>query len=235
MDIKILEETELRANVVEWYEIDKNASILEINSNCPPITECLKKKSDRVRAINNMHMIDEELETKNQYDVIAVFNDIVMLRDTLDTTRWSQRFVRLVREHLTQEGKLLIACNNRFGLQYWSGCKSNDKMDFFAPLMHDDEHNTDAVSMNELQELANQIGGRITEVYYPYPDYRICDRIYSDDYLPKTGELNNNRRNYFGERMLLFDEDKVFDEIIENKLFPVFSNSFFVVIEKKDL
>ena len=89
--------------------------------------------------------------------------------------------------------------------------------------------------MKEIQDLACQIGGKVTEVYYPYPDYRICDRVYSDDYLPKTGELNNNRRNYFGERMILFDEDMVFDEVVENNLFSVFSNSFFVVIEKKGL
>lgn len=235
MDLNFLEETELRANIVEWYDIDQNAEVLEINAICPPITKCLQKKSRKVRTLKNIYMLDEENETENQYDVIAVFNEVALLRDPLDDTQWASKFVRLIREHMAENGKLIIACNNRFGLQYWSGCKTNNKMDFFSTLMHDEKNNTDALSMKEIRDLACQIGGKVTEVYYPYPDYRICDRVYSDDYLPKTGELNNNRRNYFGERMILFDEDMVFDEVVENNLFSVFSNSFFVVIEKKGL
>ena len=40
--------------------------------------------------------------------------------------------------------------------------------------------------------------------------------IYSDRYLPKKGELSNNLRNFDRERVLLFDEKQVFDEIIDD-------------------
>lgn len=35
-------------------------------------------------------------------------------------------------------------------------------------------------------------GMEVEEVYYPYPDYKFPMEIYSDAYLPKKGELNDN-------------------------------------------
>ena len=55
--------------------------------------------------------------------------------------------------------------------------------------------------------------------------------IYSDEYLPKVGELRDNRRNFDRERYLLFDESKAYDSIIKDGLFPIFSNSYLVVIQ----
>lgn len=67
--------------------------------------------------------------------------------------------------------------------------------------------------------------------YYPYPDYKLPTQIYSDGYLPKKGELNNNNRNFDKERIVTFDESKVYDTIIKEGLFHVYSNSYLVVID----
>ena len=53
--------------------------------------------------------------------------------------------------------------------------------------------------------------------------------LYSDRYLPKVGELSNNIRNFDRDRMLLFDEKKVFDMLIREGLFGQYSNSFLVM------
>ena len=39
-------------------------------------------------------------------------------------------------------------------------------------------------------------------------------------------------RNFDGDRFILFDEGKAFDNVIENGLFPEFSNSFLVIAYK---
>ena len=69
--------------------------------------------------------------------------------------------------------------------------------------------------------------------YYPYPDYKFMTDIYSDEYLPDKGSLTNNLRNFDQDRMILFDESKVFDTLIDNDLFPQFSNSFFIEAIRK--
>ena len=45
-----------------------------------------------------------------------------------------------------------------------------------------------------------------------------------------VGELSNNIRNFDRERMHLFDEKNAFDALIEDGMFPFYSNSYMVVI-----
>lgn len=61
--------------------------------------------------------------------------------------------------------------------------------------------------------------------------------MYSDHWLPGAGELNQNLRNFEGERLVLFDEEKVYDQIIADGRFPEFSNTFLIVAgsERTDL
>ena len=56
--------------------------------------------------------------------------------------------------------------------------------------------------------------------------------IYSDEYLPKTGELRQNLENFDRSRMMLFDEARALDSIIKAGLFPLFSNSYFIELER---
>ena len=66
-----------------------------------------------------------------------------------------------------------------------------------------------------------------------YPDYKFPMTIYSDEYLPKKGELSHAFANYDRERVYLFDEPRVYDSLIESGLFPEFSNSFLVIVQQE--
>lgn len=54
--------------------------------------------------------------------------------------------------------------------------------------------------------------------------------LFSDQRLPMVGELSNNHRNFDRERLHLFDEKNVFDALIQEEMFPFYSNSYLVVI-----
>ena len=56
--------------------------------------------------------------------------------------------------------------------------------------------------------------------------------IYSDDYLPKPGEITENFPNFDRERILAFSEGRVLDSLIQDGLLPQFANSFLVILEK---
>ena len=47
-----------------------------------------------------------------------------------------------------------------------------------------------------------------------------------------AGELNINLQNFDRERLVLFNETKVYDEIIKDDAFPFFSNSYLAVLRK---
>ena len=83
-----------------------------------------------------------------------------------------------------------------------------------------------------LEEIIERCGCVAERFYYPYPDYKFPVSIYSDEYLPKIGELNDNFNNFDAERLLTFDESRVFDTIIEEDQFPNYSNSFLVVVRE---
>ena len=86
----------------------------------------------------------------------------------------------------------------------------------------------------ELEQMLQENGFSKFKFYYPYPDYKFPAVIYSDEYLPKPGELRKNQRNFDADRITLFDEGKAFDGILKSGLFPVFSNSFLIEVEKKE-
>ena len=88
-------------------------------------------------------------------------------------------------------------------------------------------------SKRELEKIIRDAGFSKWKFYYPYPDYKFPDSIFSDDFLPQKGELTENIRNFDASRLVLFDESKAFDSIIETGAFPEFSNSYLVVIDQR--
>ena len=67
--------------------------------------------------------------------------------------------------------------------------------------------------------------------YYPYPDYKYPTMLFTDECLPKEGELFRNIRNIDRDRYVMFDEKKAFDSVIKAGLFPEFSNSYLMLIK----
>jgi hypothetical protein len=56
--------------------------------------------------------------------------------------------------------------------------------------------------------------------------------LYSDERLPRKGELYDNTRNFDRHRMENFNERRVFDSLIAEGLFPLFSNAYFIYTGK---
>ena len=54
----------------------------------------------------------------------------------------------------------------------------------------------------ELIRIMEECGYKNYKFYYPYPDYKLPRVIYSDDYLPRLGELNQNICNFDRERLV---------------------------------
>ena len=138
----------------------------------------------------------------------------------------------MIKGHLKENGKIVIAIENKLGLKYFAGCKEDHTGRYFEGIEgYPTAKGVCTFGRNELEEMIKECGYIKTTFYYPYPDYKLPKVIYSDDFLPKMGELNDNICNYDGKRMILFDDTKVFDSIIKENLFPYFSNSFLVIGE----
>lgn len=247
----------IRENIVTWMPISKKSRILEIGAGCGAVTgglaklgghvDCIelsKKRSminaTRHREYDNIDIIvgnyvDIEKNLEEKYDIITLIGVLEYAGSYVGGKTPYRDLLRSAASHLAPGGKLLIAIENKFGLKYFAGCKEDHTGRYFDGI--EGYRSTDGVRTFSKGTLSNMIAelGLTSRFYYPYPDYKLPHTIYSDDMLPGEGELNTNLRNFDNDRVVLFDETKTFDSIIEEGNFDYFSNSFFVIVSNTNI
>jgi hypothetical protein len=87
-------------------------------------------------------------------------------------------------------------------------------------------------SKEKLTEIIREAGYTKTEFYYPFPDYKFPTQIFSDQCLPKEDDLNVSLDTFDNTRLKLMDENRVYAQLLKEKKFDFFANSFFVEVAK---
>lgn len=243
-----------RGNIVNWYPFSGSETVLEVGAGCGAISGVLAKNTKELTCVDLSKKRSEINEARNHYDNMKIFVgnwedvepnlpcdfDIITFIGVLEyaasymnSDKPFHEMLLKASKHLSDKGKILIAIENRLGLKYWAGCKEDHVAKFFEGI--EGYPNTDSVrtfSKKEMMMLLDECNLSY-KFYYPYPDYKFMTDIYSDEYLPSLGALSNNMRNFDQDRIMLFDEERVFDTLISNDLFPQFSNSFFIEAYQK--
>lgn len=117
-------------------------------------------------------------------------------------------------------GTLLSAAENEAGVRYWMGAAA------FSPAFLEVEFR------GMFEELAKTISGSFT-MYYPVPDYRYPVTVYSDHYLPKTGDVTNISARLDGPGFWFGSEEEAMAKACQNGEFTKFANSFLGVFVRK--
>ena len=245
-----------RENILSWYPFEKEASVLEVGAGCGAVTGAMLDRAGKVTALDlskrrslinanrhkdydNLEVVvgnfnEAELSLKDKYDYITLIGVFEYGELYMGCENPYVTFLEKVNRLLKDGGKILIAIENRMGLKYFEGCKEDHVGKYFEGIEgYTQTSGVKTFSKHELEILLSEAGYEKYSFYYPYPDYKFPTAVYSDEFLPKAGELYNNIRNFDSDRWVLFDETKAFDTIISSGMFPVFSNSFFIEVEKK--
>ncbi len=241
-----------RGNVIEW--IDFSGSVLEVGAGCGAVTGVIADKADRtvcielskkrstINAYRHKNRKGIEIYVGNFEDVSKGFDekfDFATLIGVLEygglyisSSEPCRDFLSAIKKLLKPGGRVVIAIENKIGMKYWAGCSEDHTGRYFDSVEnYPSGGGIRTFSRRELKDILTEAGFGNLSFYYPYPDYKFASVIYSDGCLPKKGELNNNMRNFDRERLVLFDEKKAFDTIIDADLFAEFSNSFLVIGE----
>ena len=240
----------VRQNILEWYPFKEGASILEVGAGCGAITGVLCKKAKQVvcndlskrrsliNANRNKQFDNLEIMVGNFNDVIFEQKfDYITLIGVLEYANYYtagdnpfQSFLENIKKLLKPGGTVLIAIENKFGLKYWAGAREDHTGQYFDSL--EGYHNADGkvrtFAKGELSQMVADAGYNNVEFYYPFPDYKFPQQIFSDGNLPKAEDLICSQVTFDNSRMCLFDETMVFGELLKENQFPFFSNSFFV-------
>ncbi|MCD7750714.1 MAG: class I SAM-dependent methyltransferase [Lachnospiraceae bacterium] len=242
-----------RENIVEWIPMQKTAKVLEVGSGCGAITGALAKKAGEVTCVDlskkrslinayrhadcdnvtihvgNFKDIEPDLPT--DYDFIFLVGVFEYGISYMGTEKPFEEFLSIILKHVSKNGRIVIAIENKYGLKYFAGCKEDHLGTYFSGVEnYAAGGGVRTFSRPGLEQIFSSCGVKDYHFYYPYPDYKFMTAVYSDDRLPQKGELSNNLRNFDRDRLLLFDEKNAFDGMIEDGLFPIFSNSYEVIL-----
>ena len=248
-----------RENIVNWLPITKDMKVLEIGSGCGAITGALAAKAGSVtcvdlskkRSLINAHRHEDcdnvtikvgnfkdiEPSLDKDYDCALLIGVLEYGASYIGGDKPFETFLKTIRKHVKKStGTIIVAIENRYGMKYWAGCREDHNGEFFSGLEgYPEASPATTFSRKQLEKICKAAGERKVSFYYPYPDYKFMTTLFSDERLPMKGELNNNSRNFDRSRMKLFDEGKVFDGMIEEKMFPFYSNSYLLVLGPKPI
>lgn len=242
--------TPIRKNLLDWYDFDKNATLLEIGGGCGAFSGMFAQKLKEVKVIElskrraeiiyNRHKNYENLEIiagnlnditfEEKFDYVTLIGVLEYAGKFTEGNTPFKTFLENAKSYLKPNGKLLIAIENKFGLKYWAGAREDHTGRYFDSIEdYPNDKGIQTFGKKELEDLILSAGFRCLEIYYPMPDYKLPKIIYSDDYLPKMDDLFDiYSPNFDQDRCVLFNEREAFKNIIKNNQFSFFANSFLV-------
>lgn len=242
----------IRRNLLEWFPFHATSSLLEVGAGCGALTGLFCEKVKTVTAVElskrraeiiaNRHCIHQNLEIivgdlnsipfQTKFDYITL---IGVLEYAGKFSQSSQPHVDLIlrlKELLTPNGILIVAIENKFGLKYWAGANEDHTCRLFDGIEgYPNCSDIATFSKFELEEILGSAFNNLT-FHYPTPDYKMPQQVFSDGYLPNMGQMFGYAPNYDQNRIRLFNEQLVLDNIIKSKQFSFFANSFLVVAQK---
>lgn len=240
----------IRENILEWYDFDPKGSLLEIGSGCGALSGLFCSKVDHVVAIelskrrsminatrnekyNNLTIMlgnfeDIKIEEKFDYvTLIGVFEYSICYINSDDPF---MDMLRRAKGFLKPGGKLIIAIENKYGMKYFAGASEDHSGRMFDGL--ENYVGVDRVrtfSHGVLEKMLKQAGFEKNDFYYPMPDYKLPNEIYSDKHMPGFGSIRNACVAYDRDRYELIDERLMADSVCEDGMFGEFANSFLVI------
>lgn len=240
--------SETRKNILSWYPFKENANILEIGANFGELTGLLCEKATKVVAIESSlkkaKAIEKRYKKKNNVEIIVgnIANiklqekfDYITLIGTLENINkifsgTVQEFLQLLKMYLKNDGKFIIAVDNRLGMKYFS---KTDKTGINVT----NEVGKKLYTLEEVTKILEGTGLAKQKIYYPMPDYKLTNVIYTDS---KPLSKNNLSRNiiYNSEDTIRFyEENQAYREILkeDSSTFKLFANSYLIEIGNENL
>ncbi len=213
-------------NILNWYPFNQKQKVLEIGIKNEELTSFLKQKCSKVQIASK---IDELKNITEKFDIIILIGINNCKKLTL------KNLIRKLESFLEVDGKILLVVDNKFGLKFWNGNPENIFGKKFASLIgyNNEPEKIETYTKKYIETILKEMGYN-TRFYYPLPDYKLPNVIFTDEQLPEYNNIDKYNPYFLEESDILFDEIDVFREILKTnkEMFTFFANSFLVEITK---
>lgn len=227
--------TEIRKNTYNWYPFELTDTILEINPGYGEITQVFLEKAKRV-----VCLATEEKQAEAIQKRYKEFSNLEVFKGTIDSIKFEEKFdyiiitgkenelennIKFAKQYLNEKGKILLAVDNKFGIKFWNNIDEETSI----------TNNSDiSVSKAKLDNLLEKYNLTHKKYYYPLPDYKMTNVIYTDSYMPDTENIS--RDLIYNPKNSIYNEAETYKRIIHDDLgdFVFFANSYIVECSEKE-
>lgn len=171
----------------------------------------------------------------NKYDIIFLNGllenaNIIFKSDTPEID-----MIIHFKKLLNDNGKIYIAVDNKQGVRYLVGNKS-EHCDKIYDSINNSFSSGKLFSKTELDEIIAKVNFSYFRYYYPLPNYKYPNVVFTDKKLPnsKNSKLNYNVM-YDQNSLIIQDELALIKTFIKEKKFVNFTNSFIVELSNSPI
>ena len=249
---KFSEISSIGNSILNWYDFNKNDKVLEIGAKLGNLTAMLCEKagfvtslefskkrgeaiSKRLKKYDNLEVVIGNLTDINikdeEYDYITMIGILeyapIFFENSensyLDMLNWA-------KSKLKKNGKILLAIDNTLGVQYLVGGKNELFQDIFDSVTYNENN---YFTKKGIENLLKVCGFDKYKFFYPFPNYRITNVIFSDEY-PMSENISKIRYNviYKENSLVVIDELKLYKNLVENGLGKELANSYLIEVCK---
>ena len=193
-----------RSVVLRSLDLPSNSKVLELGAGCGAITRYLGERfayveaieqsplraeiaSQRCRDLDNVLLVCKDLEAhplSPTFDIVVVIGVLeyapVHIFPQEPPRSAALRFLNLARSALSATGRLVLAIENRLGLDYWAGApEPHTGRPYDGIHQYPNPGSQVTFSRIELQELLNEAGFSHMSFHYCFPDYHFARTILS--------------------------------------------------------
>ncbi|MGH7783104.1 MAG: class I SAM-dependent methyltransferase, partial [Candidatus Binatia bacterium] len=249
--------TRKRAQLLSGFQFERSLKVLEVGCGCGAITRHLGETFEsvvsiegsvsrarlarqRTRDLDSVSIVCapfQEIEFEAQFDVIfcvGVYEysgAFIAAEDPYDAV------LNYFSKILSENGCVVIAIENQFGLKYFSSAGEDHLGVMFEGLegYHKGLGRVRTFGKAELKKRL-QTYFQTVNFYYPFPDYKIPDCVFSESFMTsrQAGEIvaNLRPRDYHLEREPMWDFAASALELDRNGVLDFFSNSFLIMASR---
>ncbi len=243
--------SQLRSNIFNWYPFKEGASVLEIGAGCGALTGYLCERVAHVTSVEksvirseinlkrhanceNLEIVVDDFATMKlaeKYDYVVVIGVLEYAAWTSPGDDPADAFLRKAASFLKEDGKMLLAIENRLGHKYLSGAREDHVGHFFAGINNYPGESVRTYSRSELTRKINGADLHVSRFFYPYPDYKFPEEIFTDSSVNERYPISVDYR-LDSSRVSIFSVKDFYQGLMNDGIAGNFANSFLVEITK---
>jgi len=250
-----------RRHLLEGFQFDTSASVLEVGCGCGAITRYLGETFDQVFSVEGslrraeiaaLRTDDLEsvqvlaapfhtLQFKKKFDLIVCVGVLEYTPSFVKSSDPYGDILAYFYEALSEKGTLLLAIENQFGFKYFSGAPEDHTSRQFEGIegYPNFRNKVQTFGRKALEKQLEKARFQSQRFFFPFPDYKLPSLVLSEQVLESypelnVGELISNFKyegKYFNYSSL-FDETLTWPLLSQNSLIPHLANSFLVVANR---